>query len=72
MTLADWDLSAIFMISVWSAILGLFINFYVLGQPDSAVGMWIAVLGGFGLVYVWHTYFLGSETPESIDTSDWE
>lgn len=70
MSLADWDVSAIVLISLWSAILGLFINFFVLGQPDSAVGLWVAVLGGFGLVYVWHMYFLDSEAPEPVDTSE--
>ena len=71
-TLADWDLKAITLISLWAAILGLFINFFVLGQPDSPVGMWVAVLGGFGLVYVWHVYVLDDETPERVDTSEWE
>ena len=72
MSLADWDLTAVVLISVWAAILGLFINFFVLGRPDSAVGLWVAVLGGFGLVYAWHVWWTDSATPEQVDASEWE
>lgn len=55
MSLADWNLRVITIASVWGALVGLLFNYAVFADPGNPVGLWIAVLLGFGAVYYYHT-----------------
>lgn len=65
MSLADWNLRVITIASVWGALVGLLFNYAIFADPGNPIGLWIAVLLGFGAVYYWHTRMQDGTDPET-------
>ena len=55
MPLVDWKHRIIAVALLWGALVGLLFDYAVFTDPGDRVGLWIAVLPGFGAVPTSHT-----------------